>query len=78
MNEDYIPEEPTAATEGDAETAAVESAAEVSVRSDAADADDAVEREFEAVKEREKNPFDSDGFHGEVVTEAVILERKLP
>lgn len=78
MNEDYIPEEPTAATEGGAETAAVESAAEVSVRSDAADADDAVEREFEAVKEREKNPFDSDGFHGEVVTEAVIHERKLP
>lgn len=38
----------------------------------------AAEKSPTAPTRAEKNPFDRDGFHGEVVTEAVVHEHKLP
>ena len=56
----------------------VQNVAEERTTEEQTEAINAAEKSPTAPPRAEKNPFDRDGFHGEVVTEAVVHEHKLP
>ena len=60
------------------QTAEVQTVAEERTTEEQTEAINAAEKSPTAPPRAEKNPFDRDGFHGEVVTEAVVHEHKLP
>lgn len=60
------------------QTADIQTAAEERTTEEQTEAINAAEKSPTAPPRAEKNPFDRDGFHGEVVTEAVVHEHKLP
>lgn len=60
------------------QTAEAQTVAEERTTEEQTEAINAAEKSPTAPPRAEKNPFDRDGFHGEVVTEAVVHEHKLP
>ena len=66
------------AVESEVQTASDVQMAEERTTEEQTEAINAAEKSPTAPPRAEKNPFDRDGFHGEVVTEAVVHEHKLP